>query len=87
MSPAEFQTMRPAEFAACYCSQGPVEAGISVTELMVVAQSVPMRKTNTSVKDKGPPTLNLSRNVDQMGPAAMAMMQQMQIVQCKTLEM
>ena len=87
-SPSEFQTLKPAEFASRYCSQGPVDADISATELMVVAQSVPMRKTHKAVKDKEPPTLNLGRSsVDQAGPVAMAMMQQMHAVQCKTLEM
>ena len=87
MPPTELQTMMPSEFAACYCSQGPVDADISLTQLMVVVQSVPMRKTNRTLKDKEPPTLNLPARNDQGGPSAMAMMQQMHMVQCKTLEM
>ena len=87
MSPTELQTMLPSEFAACYCSQGPVDADISLTQLMVVVQSVPMRKTNRTLKDKEPPTLNLLARNDQVGPSAMAMMQQIHMVQCKTLEM
>ena len=55
MSPTELQTMRPDVFAACYCSQGPVDADISMSQLMVVVQSVPMRKTNRAVKDREPP--------------------------------
>ena len=80
--------MRPDVFAACCCSQGPADADISMSQLMVVVQGVPMRKTNRAVKRQGtPPTLNLAARTDQAGPTAMAMMQQMHMVQCKTLEM
>ena len=88
MTPAEFQTLKPAEYAACYCNQGPERLDIPLAELMVVVQSVPMRKTNKALKDKETPMLNVAGSVDQgaMG-TAMAMMQQMHMVQCKTMEM